>query len=375
MRISEALHELEIPALWAEGLRGRGVRVAVLDTGVEHPALAGRLERFAAISARGPIREGPARDSGEHGTHVCGLICAGALAGLQIGVAPEARLIAGAVIEGEGEVVRVLRGLDWLRGQGARVLCLAFGLPDPCPVFASSLANLRAEGTLIVAAAGPDLERLRSPADDPGVIAVGARAATGELEAGRAELLAPGHGLPSLIPGARRPVRRGGSSQACALVAGVAALLVEARPEADPVALRSALIASAGAAGRLRPRAALELLERGELERAPIEDPLRPRFRDPALMRALATRPPAAPDGCVLVASATAPDDRARGRAASVVERVAAALGERPLAVDYLPAGRLAILRASARYLLALAEHRDAEILARTHAGAPLTLS
>ncbi|GGL20320.1 hypothetical protein Sme01_73370 [Sphaerisporangium melleum] len=109
------------------GLTGDGVRVAVLDTGVDisHPDLAGKLVTADAADPAYPggwIEFGPdgrpvpstPHDSAYHGTHVAGTIAGGDASGTQIGVAPGADLMAGLVIPGgRGSLAQVIAGMEW----------------------------------------------------------------------------------------------------------------------------------------------------------------------------------------------------------------------------------------------------------------------
>lgn len=73
------LQHLDIPRLW-DTTKGRGINVAVLDTGVygAHPALAGRVKDFVITdSLRRRISARPSFDAGQHGTHVCGTTAGG----------------------------------------------------------------------------------------------------------------------------------------------------------------------------------------------------------------------------------------------------------------------------------------------------------
>lgn len=78
-----------------------------------------------------------------HGTHTAGIICGGTVDGQPIGIAPDAKLCSGVVIEGGKPLVRVLCGLDWMFDQGVRVVCVSLGLPGYNPVFEMVLARLR----------------------------------------------------------------------------------------------------------------------------------------------------------------------------------------------------------------------------------------
>ncbi|WP_440085060.1 S8 family serine peptidase [Streptosporangium sp. LJ11] len=109
------------------GLTGDGVRVAVLDTGVDiaHPDLTGKLVTDNASDPSYPggwIEFGPdgkpvpssPHDSSYHGTHVAGTIAGGNASGTQIGVAPGAELMAGLVIPGgNGTLAQVIAGMQW----------------------------------------------------------------------------------------------------------------------------------------------------------------------------------------------------------------------------------------------------------------------
>ncbi|MDH2428313.1 S8 family serine peptidase [Sphaerisporangium sp. TRM90804] len=109
------------------GLTGDGVRVAVLDTGVDiaHPDLAGKLATDDAsdpahpggwieFGADGrPVASVP-HDSSYHGTHVAGTIAGGDASGTRIGVAPGVDLMAGLVIPGgDGTFAQVVAGMQW----------------------------------------------------------------------------------------------------------------------------------------------------------------------------------------------------------------------------------------------------------------------
>ena len=215
---------------------GGGVRVAVLDCGIHgsHPDLAGQvvLEKNFTASAT-------ADDRCNHGTHVAGAIAALTNNGLGVpSVAPGVRLMNGKVLDdaGHGFSADVENGLRWAADNGARVVNLSLGGDSPCA--ASTLAAVtyaRARGVVIVAAAGNSgLSRAATPANCPGVVAVGAvdqndaRPSWSNAGPGVA-LAAPGVSIGSPVnPEINNGALYGlgsGTSIASPHVAGVAALL------------------------------------------------------------------------------------------------------------------------------------------------------
>jgi|GEM_PF-3193178 len=115
------LQAIHAPESWTEfGVNGSGVRVAVLDTGIDptHPDIAGKLAagaggwaEFAPDGSRVPSAPW---DSGSHGTHVSGTIVGGSASGTAIGVAPGATLMSGMVLSGvSGTFAMVVGGMEW----------------------------------------------------------------------------------------------------------------------------------------------------------------------------------------------------------------------------------------------------------------------
>lgn len=224
---------------------GRGVRVAVVDTGVDfdHPDLRGRIALHRSFVPGG--ESDFARDV--HGTAVAGLLAAGAGNGVGIvGVAPEAELIALKACWSEPPGARaavcdsytLARAIDFALTERPRILNLSLGGP-PDPLLARLLARAEERGILVVAAADPSGES-PFPASLPTVLAV---AAEGGAAAG-ADLSAPGADLISTGPQGAYDFFDG-ASFAAAQVAGAAALLVERRPELVPADLRRLLVAGA----------------------------------------------------------------------------------------------------------------------------------
>lgn len=147
------LDSCNIPAVWSKhGTRGRGVRVAVIDTGVDprHPCLPTVVAHDYAGS--GPLLG--ATDQQGHGTHVCGLI-----AGATTGVAPEATVVSIKVFGPDGAAAQanIIRALKDVR-DGAfgavDIINMSLGSPQPCEEMRLLLMELTARGKIVVCAAG-----------------------------------------------------------------------------------------------------------------------------------------------------------------------------------------------------------------------------
>jgi hypothetical protein len=221
----------ELGVLQAHRLsQGAAVRIALIDTGVDyrHPDLRGRV--IARLDFVG-------RDDGQfaadrHGTQIAGVIAATANGGQGLlGVAPESRLI-------------VLKACWPLRQDAARAACDSFTLaqaleaanaahPDivnlslagpPDPLLERLIRYGMRQGIIYVGAVPPPGSGLTRafPVDIPGVLGVQSAEDAGE---GNGHLLAPGHGILTLVPGGRYDFASG-SSLATAEVTGIVALLL-----------------------------------------------------------------------------------------------------------------------------------------------------
>jgi len=234
----QATHVVQNPASpWT----GRGIRIAILDTGVDltHRDLAARV-----AAARSFASECPVQDVIGHGTH-----CAGIAAGFEdprhrrYGIACNAEVYVGRVFDDRGgtTIADVIAGMDWALSNGCQVISMSLGTFDASPVAAFEAAGRRAldAGCLVVAAAGNNRSRVVvQPANAESILAVGAvdnRLEVAAFSAGSmargdgapVDLLAPGVDVYSTAPPATY-ASRDGTSMAAAHVAGIAALWAEA---------------------------------------------------------------------------------------------------------------------------------------------------
>jgi subtilisin family serine protease len=222
---------------------GRGVTVAVVDSGIDekHPDLAGQVKlRRNFVDAYPDAAEA-------HGTAVAGIIAAREGNGLGIaGIAPDARLLAlRACWETEGPPARcnsftLGKAINFALMSDARVINMSLGGPRDRLLQALLDAAL-ARGVTLVGAADPNQPDGGFPASHPGVIAV---ASDTQRAPPPGSLRAPGTDVPTSLPDARWGMVSG-SSYAAAHVAGLAALMLELRPDAPPARLKADLAGGA----------------------------------------------------------------------------------------------------------------------------------
>ena len=111
------LQKMQVPELRAKypNLDGSGVRVGILDTGIDasHPDLAGKVKAFKDFTA---AQNPNPTDENSHGTHTAGTIVGGATSGTSIGVAPKAQLIVGKIFDAQGSAKDedILRAMQWV---------------------------------------------------------------------------------------------------------------------------------------------------------------------------------------------------------------------------------------------------------------------
>lgn len=166
---------------------GKGLRVAVLDTGftVAHPDFAGRT-----VVTQSFIQGETVDDAHGHGTHCIGSAAGprqAATGGPGYGVAYEADIYAGKVLSnrGSGTDSGILAGIEWAIANGCAVVSMSLGAtvrPNTpySQIFEQAATRAMAKGTLIIAAAGNDSTRPNNvapvghPANCPSILAVGA---------------------------------------------------------------------------------------------------------------------------------------------------------------------------------------------------------
>jgi len=286
--------------LWDQGITGRGIDVAMIDTGVAP---------VSGLDAPNKVIHGPDfswesqapnlryLDTYGHGTHMAGLIAGREPAARSpyskdlhnyVGVAPDARIVSVKVADAQGlaDVSQVIAAIDWVirhrrsSGMNIRVLNLSFGtdgsqtyLLDP---LSFAVEKAWHKGIVVVVSAGNTGygdTQLNNPAFNPFVIAVGADDTKGTASVyddtvpewstsgnvvRKPDVVAPGKSLVSFrTPGSYIDLnhpegrvgelyfRGSGTSQSAAVTSGAAALLLQHRPSLSPNKVKKALTATA----------------------------------------------------------------------------------------------------------------------------------
>lgn len=270
------IHRVNAQAAWGKTM-GAGVRVAVLDTGIDasHPALKGNYKGGFNSAQEG----GSADDGHGHGTHVAGTIAAGSKD--LVGVAPQASLYAVKVLddEGNGTYASIIKGLEWAVENRMQVVNMSLGGPSSEALEAAVKKTLAA-GVVIVAAAGNDPEApVSAPALYDGVIAVSASAKDDSLAffsttGPEVDFIAPGHQVTSSWPGGGTSTISG-TSMATPHVAGLAVLAV-GMGYRGPAGVTAALKKAAKPIAGLKPeQQGNGMIDAGALRPAPVNIAMR----------------------------------------------------------------------------------------------------
>jgi serine protease AprX len=263
----------------ADGDEGRGITVAVIDTGIaDVPDLAGRVSDRVDVTGTG------AGDGYGHGTFMAGLITgSGSGDAAYRGVAPAARLVDVKVADDEGitDLITVLRGLQWVgeHARGIDVLNLSLSSYSPLPYqvdpLTQGLEALWRRGITVVVPSGnngPDEGSVTSPGSDPVLLTAGGLDPAGTATRGddtvgawsgrgptwqgdaKPDLVAPGASVVSLRSAGSRIdtdnaharigeqyLRGSGTSMATAVTSGVVAAVLAENPRLRPDAVKRLL--------------------------------------------------------------------------------------------------------------------------------------
>ncbi|MET3193285.1 S8 family serine peptidase [Gottfriedia sp. OAE603] len=145
------IDKVKAPSAWSSCLTGKGVKVAVIDTGVgphEDVIVSGGISFV-------PYTTSYADDNG-HGTHVAGMISAENNSLGVVGVAPDTSIYAVKVLDntGSGYVSDIIKGLDWAITNKMDIVNMSLGFYYDSPALEAAINNAVGKGILVVAAAG-----------------------------------------------------------------------------------------------------------------------------------------------------------------------------------------------------------------------------
>ena len=229
MPLGGALHEwLGITSDNSEW--GRGVRIAVLDTGVaDHSAFHGKI---TAIDLLPPSADSAARNG--HGTAVASMVIGGDP--LTPGVAPAADLLAVRVADdsGRSDSFLIAQGIMAAVDAGAQLINISLAGAGDSALLTQAVAYAKERGALVFAATGNNgIDQVLYPAGTRGVIAVGAVDAAGNPldfsnQGDEVAVAAPGYGIQAAWPGDQAVMVSGTSFSTPIVVAAVAAVMTEA---------------------------------------------------------------------------------------------------------------------------------------------------
>ena len=226
---------------------GRGIKVAVLDTGFDlaHPDFTGRN-----VTAQSFVQGESAQDGHGHGTHCIGTSCGprSPSTGPRYGVAYEADIFSGKVLSnsGSGTDAGILAGINWAVANRCPVISMSLGadVQQAHPPYSAAGRRALQRGSLIIAAAGNNADRrsgnfgfVGAPANSVEIMAVGAldmqlgmayfSARSLPARGGQVDIAGPGWQVYSSWPMPTRYRTISGTSMATPHVAGLAALWAE----------------------------------------------------------------------------------------------------------------------------------------------------
>ena len=264
--------QLGIDTIHKQGITGKNVTVCVLDSGMfMHRDLIHHVIDFLDFTADKKINNTMWDDCG-HGTHVCGILAGTGAAsrGKYIGVAPDAELIVGKILDrnGKGKMQDLITALEWVLNHHEtyriRIINISVGMSDAKDNLKSDgekrrilqqyLQQLYDKNILVVTAAGnmgPKKSSLSILGENIQTICVGCHDGNMDFHgrkkcewySGRGpsiyslkkpDVVAPGTEIVSCSH--KNPygyIKKSGTSMACPIVSGLAALYLEKYPDTD----------------------------------------------------------------------------------------------------------------------------------------------
>lgn len=248
LSLQTSFKSLDIAA-WHKKATGHGVRIALVDTGVDldHPDLRGQIHHFENMA---PVAAGR-NEADKHGTAVAGVLSALPDNGIGIaGIAPQAEILAfracwpeqPSALSARCNSFTLALALNQAIRMDSRIINLSLSGPED-PLLRTLVEKALSKGIIVIAAVPAKGDAGGFPANVPGVIAVGRG---GEDNA--CEIVAPGRDILTTVPSDAYDFMTG-SSFAAPHVAGLAALMLELHPEWNAGDIRAQLQDPAGPMG------------------------------------------------------------------------------------------------------------------------------
>lgn len=266
--LNNAVPQIKAESFWHEGFEGNGVKVAVIDTGVDS---SGDMLKGKVVLENNFTEEADARDSHGHGTFIAGIIAGSSKGGGYFdGVAPEASIISAKVLnaQGEGTSTSVIEAINWAldpdndpsTDDGAKIINLSLGGPyyDLDSPLNKAVKEAVESGVFVVVSAGncsaenPSITcngfvGVTTPGNSPYAFTVGSVNSENKwasFSSGDAfgtgikpDVSAPGVSITSSWLNNSYKTESG-TSISSAFVSGLSALLLEANPSLTPYEMR-----------------------------------------------------------------------------------------------------------------------------------------
>lgn len=242
------IQRTQTPSAWNSNITGKGVKIAVVDTGIadhEDLFISGGVSFVSYTTSYS--------DDNGHGTHVGGIIGAKNNSIGTVGIAYDSSIYAVKALDkdGSGYLSDIVAGIDWSITNNMDIINLSLGSTTSSTTLKSAVDKAYNQGILVVAAAGNNGtadgsgDTVNYPARYDSVIAVAAsdkydNRATFSATGSTIEVTAPGVNILSTYPGSRY-VQLSGTSMAAPYAAGNLALLKEANPTLSHIELREKL--------------------------------------------------------------------------------------------------------------------------------------
>jgi subtilisin family serine protease len=271
LNLNQSVPLVGTPSWWRNGYTGKGVKVAVVDTGIDasHPDFAGRILKTVDFTGQG------VDDIDGHGTHVAGIVGGSGIASRYTyqGVAPGCSLLIAKSVPKDPKLGRsswVVQGIEWAVKQGAQVINISLGVSqwvsgDGSDALSKACDAAVAKGACVCVAAGndgPERATINDPGSSPLVITVGSTNKDDSVSSFsshgptldrrlKPDVCFPGMNITSAR--ARHGTRgtsgyyviNSGTSMAAPHASGACALLLEANPESTPQDVKAHLMALA----------------------------------------------------------------------------------------------------------------------------------